>query len=470
MDRRTFIKTMSQAAAVASVAPWVSRSEAATPWRLTVAAVGDYLPGRRLEVRGDAPFEGMRDLLRGVDCAWANCETVIAEPGTVRPAFKGLDPHVLAAPWAADQLAWLGVDLVGTANNHTVDWGEAGLASTLAELERAGIAHAGAGVDLAQAAQPGYTDTPGGRVGLVNCSVTFRKEFQAGPAHPLLPGRPGLNPLQLDYAVQVEQGLFKGLAPLLDKTLEIAGYGRYREEMMPFLTDEEQAEAWVGEQKVVPGDGFDLLATTRPSDVERITEAVAIARRNARVVIASTHAHEARESLDRSEPAVEAAARATIDAGADLFVAAGPHLLRGIEVYNGKPIFYSLGNFVFHPLPYIPAESYSNLGLPADTLDSSKLWHRIFYRKYPEFWQSIIPVVTVEGNSEAEEGIEATRVTAVELHPISLGFGEPAYHRGTPVLASATEGEEILRRMIELSRPYGTEITIRDGVGHLELG
>ena len=40
-------------------------------------------------------------------------------------------------------------------------------------------------------------------------------------------------------------------------------------------------------------------------------------------------------------------ARAVIDAGADVFVGHGPHVLRGIEIYKGKPIFYSLSNFIF---------------------------------------------------------------------------------------------------------------------------
>ena len=40
-------------------------------------------------------------------------------------------------------------------------------------------------------------------------------------------------------------------------------------------------------------------------------------------------------------------ARAYIDAGADAVIGAHPHILQGIEYYNGKPILYSLGNFWF---------------------------------------------------------------------------------------------------------------------------
>lgn len=40
--------------------------------------------------------------------------------------------------------------------------------------------------------------------------------------------------------------------------------------------------------------------------------------------------------------------KAYIDAGADLVIGAHPHVLQGIEYYNGKPIVYSLGNYIFN--------------------------------------------------------------------------------------------------------------------------
>lgn len=40
-------------------------------------------------------------------------------------------------------------------------------------------------------------------------------------------------------------------------------------------------------------------------------------------------------------------AKKYIDAGADIIIGAHPHVLQGIEYYNGKPIVYSLGNFIF---------------------------------------------------------------------------------------------------------------------------
>ncbi len=41
-------------------------------------------------------------------------------------------------------------------------------------------------------------------------------------------------------------------------------------------------------------------------------------------------------------------AHALIDAGADAVIGAHPHVLQGVEIYQEKPIFYSLGNFIFY--------------------------------------------------------------------------------------------------------------------------
>jgi Bacterial capsule synthesis protein PGA_cap len=62
-----------------------------------------------------------------------------------------------------------------------------------------------------------------------------------------------------------------------------------------------------------------------------------------------------------------------VDAGADMFVGHGPHVLRGIEIYKGKPILYSLGDFIFEneTLQRLPSENYetSDLGAAAHVND-----------------------------------------------------------------------------------------------------
>lgn len=61
-----------------------------------------------------------------------------------------------------------------------------------------------------------------------------------------------------------------------------------------------------------------------------------------------------------------------IDAGADVVAGHGPHVLRGIEMYTGRPMFYSLANFIFENglVELQPADSYELLGLDGDSLPS----------------------------------------------------------------------------------------------------
>ena len=60
-------------------------------------------------------------------------------------------------------------------------------------------------------------------------------------------------------------------------------------------------------------------------------------------VIVSVHCHESGTHRDEPPAFLEAFARAAIDEGADMFFGHGPHVTRGIEIYKGKPILYSLG-------------------------------------------------------------------------------------------------------------------------------
>lgn len=57
--------------------------------------------------------------------------------------------------------------------------------------------------------------------------------------------------------------------------------------------------------------------------------------------------HWGEEYEHRSNAAQQEAARAFIDAGADMVIGAHPHVVQEVEVYKEKPIFYSLGNFLF---------------------------------------------------------------------------------------------------------------------------
>ena len=155
-------------------------------------------------------------------------------------------------------------------------------------------------------------------------------------------------------------------------------------------------------------------------------------------------------------------AKAVIDAGADVFVGHGPHVLRGIEIYKGKPIFYSLSNFIFQneTLLRMPADSYEQYSLsddaqPADYLDARYDKDRRSFPSDREYWDSVAVVTKWVGGKFVE----------AELHPITLGFQTPRSERGRPRLASGQDATRILDMMITRSNAFGATVTVRNGVG-----
>lgn len=76
---------------------------------------------------------------------------------------------------------------------------------------------------------------------------------------------------------------------------------------------------------------------------------IAAARKRADVILVSLHA--GKEMVTEPSWRQKALARAAIDAGADAVIGHHPHVVQPIEMRRGKPIFYSLGNFVFNPSP-----------------------------------------------------------------------------------------------------------------------
>ena len=158
-------------------------------------------------------------------------------------------------------------------------------------------------------------------------------------------------------------------------------------------------------------------------------------------------------------------ARWTIDQGCAAFVGHGPHFLRGIEIYKNRPIFYSLGNFVFQneERPVAAPRVLPPLR-PGLQQHPRRLPGHPFRRRHPRlrlpdpvFWQSVVAVCNYAGGDLKE----------VILHPIDMGFGRPIPQRGRPVLAEEPIARETLTWLQEVSRPFGTEISIEESEGDL---
>lgn len=129
------------------------------------------------------------DALAALDAAAPDARIVNLETAVTRsadPAPKSINYKL--HPGNLPVLSAAGIDCCGLANNHVLDWGEAGLLETLAALEEAGIAAAGAGRDAAGAARPAIVElTGGGRVivfSFAHASSGVPAEWAASPSRP----------------------------------------------------------------------------------------------------------------------------------------------------------------------------------------------------------------------------------------------------------------------------------------------
>jgi poly-gamma-glutamate synthesis protein (capsule biosynthesis protein) len=162
-------------------------------------------------------------------------------------------------------------------------------------------------------------------------------------------------------------------------------------------------------------------------------------------------------------------AHAMIDAGADVVTASGPHVLRGIEIYKGKPILYGLANFIFEneTLQRQPPENYAPFGM---TLESGAGVGDFNERRtnndtigFPadaRIWESVIAMPRFSGKRLAE----------LKLYPISLGYKKPRSQRGWPMLAGPELAKKIIDDVVTFSAPFGTAIDFKEGIGVVRVG
>src|SRR6185369_8364296 len=127
MNRRHFLAGAGGIAAYSMFGGHPLQGAAATP--ITVAATGDCILSRRVSHLTDPGFLGVVQLLRSADCAYGNCELVMASSEPGYPTAAGASLSVIVDPKMADEFAWLGYDVMGTANNHSTDYGVEGIRS-----------------------------------------------------------------------------------------------------------------------------------------------------------------------------------------------------------------------------------------------------------------------------------------------------------------------------------------------------
>lgn len=192
-----------------------------------------------------------------------------------------------------------GIEVVSVAGNHCLDFGYEALADTLQHLTNVGVRTCGTGANLEAAREPVFAMAGRHRVAVIGaCSI-----------------------LPEGYAAQAEK---PGCAPLRAFTV-----------YEPVEPDQ-------------PGTVPRTHSFPHPDDLEALIERIRRARAVADWVLVSLHwgIHMVPFTLADYQ---RVAAHALIDAGADAILGHHPHLLKGVELYKNRPVFYSLGNFAIEP-------------------------------------------------------------------------------------------------------------------------
>lgn len=416
---------------------------------ITITLAGDALITRDLSIYTEPEFLRIRDLFQSSDVGFVNLEMLFhSYDGDIIPAAESGGTHMGAEPRVAQELVWLGVDVVSRANNHTMDYGAGGMRATSQAIEAVGIRHAGAGENLALARAPAYVETAGGRVALISVASTFPSHMRAGAQRSDMRGRPGLSPLRFETVHVVGRAQLGALREVRDQ-LGLGGSARG-----DTLT--------LFDRTFVAGDEPAVYTRPHPGDLAEILAVVRDARRQADWVIVTSHTHEGKGSRDVPPDFLVEFAHQVIDAGADVFTGHGPHILRGVEIYRGKPILYSLSDLIRQnqTVPFLPADSYEGLGLPADALPAD--WYDAraelpgrAWRQSRSYHDSSVAVV------EFREG----GLHRIRLHPVVLGYQAPRPQRGRPMHAVGEDAERVIQTLQRLSESFGTRIEFEDGIG-----
>jgi poly-gamma-glutamate synthesis protein (capsule biosynthesis protein) len=427
-------------------------------------AVGDMLIQRVISTEYDG-FREVSDYIKKGDARFFNFESIIYREGIWGNQFNGGSFHnsdIRTLNIAKEY----GFNMMSFANNHTFDWGYGGLISTLDALKNTDFVQTGVGMNLDEAAAPAYLEAPTGRIALISMASSIAGESaMAGRQSRRVIGRPGVNALRTNKYIEVTKEQLAVLSEIAETSGVNAGRVILRAEGYVSLKEDETSVELGNMVEFRLGDKTKYHAELNEKDMKRLEGAIYEARSQADYIIVSIHSHEV-SGKSKEEPAdflVEFSHRA-IDMGAHAVIGHGPHLLRPIEIYKNRPIFYSLGDFMLHneSVTFAPEDMYEKYGLTSD--DPLCDIYRKRSRNYTvglltdrRMMEAVIPYF------EMEDG----ELTHLELLPIELGYGEPRYRLGNP---RPCKDRRIIERLSEMSAPYGTRICVgEDGIGVVEL-
>ena len=167
-----------------------------------------------------------------------------------------------------------------------------------------------------------------------------------------------------------------------------------------------------------------------------------------------------------------------IDQGDDVFIAEGVHTIKGVEIYKGKPIFYGVSNFIFQSAimpqgkgryPAVPGQKpreNENLRAPGHPTREAGPGEIVGEHEVQGFFQLKPNMEALLAYSQFENG----KLAEVRIYPVDLGqTPRPGSQFGIPKRPAPEVAKKILGEVIEYSKPFGTKITIEDGVGIIRI-
>jgi poly-gamma-glutamate synthesis protein (capsule biosynthesis protein) len=363
---------------------------------VALAFAGDLFLTQPFPERLDAQTEQVYGVMRASAAAFANLENGLSTVGSAELGGYRWGGPLRGHPSLVTELTRAGIDVVSTANNHTCNFGREALLQTLSTLDGAAIRHAGAGRTVAEAFRPTRIEVNGLKIAFFSLYCCHYNRVAQEMATADLPG--------------------VAVARAYDVLLEVPGF-----------LEERNVAPNIFSLRVNPA--LSVMAPLR-EDVQRVADAIRSGKGDADLAVMYVHFHWARHTKADLPYHQRVVAHAAIDAGVDLFVGHGPHTLRGLEVYRGKPVLFSIGNFVLQrqaPGRVTPPTSHGH--------------------------QSVV-VRAIVGKG---------RIARLEFLPISIGSD------GQPRFATSEIGRAIVHRLSALSLEFGTELAEREWYTTLEL-
>ena len=350
---------------------------------ITISAVGDCLILRK---KTESVFAKVLYHLKKSDIGICQLETCISERGSLR---VGVLTPTRARPEVVSEFLGANLKVVSFASNNALDFGYDAFLDTLRHLKANKIKVIGAGENVAEERKPAYLNVNGIRVAVLAFCSILQYGYDAGK------DRPGVSPIKISTFYEPTENL--------------------REQ---------------------PGTPARIVTLPDKNDAEAMKEAVKKAKRNSDIVIVlfhwGVHFHHsplAMYQLDLGHSA--------IDCGADLVLGSHPHVLQAIEIYKGRAIFYSLGNFAFDRSDF-PPEVFRGLDIYLKAHNMTK----------EEYFAKSKKTMIVQAKATSKGINEISVLPAVsndKWQPVIQKYGTPGF-------------KNTLALLQDLSSEFGTEL------------